>query len=620
MRRDDAISHTASNLFVVHSVLHIMEVTGSGSNPSLLPLDIPYAKAVDWLVERRIVAKGSYQKALRTAHAKLEAALEAERPPVKAAAECLPADRTQQGTTYFDCVRVLEALKAEPGFDEKSFLGAYTNPHTARWADVVKRFESGSVFLVDTAQYLVHQCTYELPALKQELSRAERELQELQRRQSEYVRLAEASHSRFVQACTQKRISPAVETASGLKDELRASLCQLRPLYDAVARRVQQSPLPEAVGEYRELVGFALERVEPAPTAFESEAGGGGKAGKKGKAGGTKAAAKAEVAVAASVSAAAQTGASAGESAPLLPLLSRVQEIDLSEVAPLAALSTGDGSSGVGEGAGGAAIDWGITAGSDGGDASGGGGGVDWGITVEDDAAGVGGGAAAVEVDWGGGGGGGGVDWGITADDGGDSSGGAGGGGGGGGGEYDFGFEIEIEASGEAGASEDDAGLAQIFEESSLRNQLLDDLFELQAFLTQYLSELSGGASASALPNALQLDSAEVQSRLDAVTGAIESLDNEHTRHLLMLGSSEKYLERQVANLRQMLDSAEKMRRRAEELQTRQAELQMTIKGAAPKYQNAVNEIKRAKADLEAALAKHFDGRRVNLMGDINSL
>ena len=81
VRRDDAISHTASNLFVVHSVLHIMEVTGSGSNPSLLPLDIPYAKAVDWLVERRIVAKGSYQKALRTAHAKLEAALEAERPP-----------------------------------------------------------------------------------------------------------------------------------------------------------------------------------------------------------------------------------------------------------------------------------------------------------------------------------------------------------------------------------------------------------------------------------------------------------------------------------------------------------------------------------------------------------
>ena len=189
VRRDDAISHTASNLFVVHSVLHIMEVTGSGSNPPLLPLDIPYAKAVDWLVERRIVAKGSYQKALRTAHAKLEAALEAERPPVKAAAECLPADRTQQGTTYFDCVRVLEALKAEPGFDEKSFLGAYTNPHTARWADVVKRFESGSVFLVDTAQYLVHQCTYELPALKQELSRAERELQELQRRQSE-MRLA----------------------------------------------------------------------------------------------------------------------------------------------------------------------------------------------------------------------------------------------------------------------------------------------------------------------------------------------------------------------------------------------------------------------------------------------
>ena len=48
-----------------------------------------------------------------------------------------------------------------------------------------KRFESGSVHLVDAAQYLVHQCTYELPALKQEMQRAERELHELQRRQQE---------------------------------------------------------------------------------------------------------------------------------------------------------------------------------------------------------------------------------------------------------------------------------------------------------------------------------------------------------------------------------------------------------------------------------------------------
>ena len=141
-----------------------MEVTGSGSNPSLLPLDIPYAKAVDWLVERRIVAKGSYQKALRTAHAEAGGGTRGGAAAGQGRGRVPSGGPHSQGATYFDCVRVLEALKAEPGFDEKSFL-AHTPIRTLRWwADVVKRFESGSVFLVDTAQYLVHQCTYELPA------------------------------------------------------------------------------------------------------------------------------------------------------------------------------------------------------------------------------------------------------------------------------------------------------------------------------------------------------------------------------------------------------------------------------------------------------------------------
>jgi hypothetical protein len=144
-------------------------------------------RGADWLVERRVVGS-SWQKALRTAHAKLVAALEAERPPVGGIDTILPPGRTQQATTYFDCVRVLEALK-QAGLDEKSFLGQYTNPHTARWAEVVKKYEAGSVFLIDAAQSLVHGCAYELPALKKEMARAERELTELQRRQAEYTRL-----------------------------------------------------------------------------------------------------------------------------------------------------------------------------------------------------------------------------------------------------------------------------------------------------------------------------------------------------------------------------------------------------------------------------------------------
>ena len=114
--------------------------------------------------------------------------------------------------------------------------------------------------------------------------------------------------------------------------------------------------------------------------------------------------------------------------------------------------------------------------------------------------------------------------------------------------------------------------LISIFEQPTTRTQLLDDLFELQAFLAQYAADLAGGASVSTLPSGLQLDRAEAGARLAAVNEAIEALDDEHARHLLLLGASPRYLDRQVASLRQMLDSSAKMRARAEEMQTRQAE------------------------------------------------
>ena len=50
---------------------------------------------------------------------------------------------------------------------------ASTRTRAAKWADAVRQYESGGVYLAEGAR-LVHQCTYELPALKKEVSRAEK--------------------------------------------------------------------------------------------------------------------------------------------------------------------------------------------------------------------------------------------------------------------------------------------------------------------------------------------------------------------------------------------------------------------------------------------------------------
>lgn len=134
----------------------------------------------EWLVQRRVVSS-SWQKGLRVAHAKLEALLAQERPGVPGVSEAIPPLKRREEVTYFDCAKVLK-LMTEAGRGNKNFLGQYTDPETALWADAVKRFESGAVLLVDSAHFLVHHVAYELPALKKELARADKELAELQRR------------------------------------------------------------------------------------------------------------------------------------------------------------------------------------------------------------------------------------------------------------------------------------------------------------------------------------------------------------------------------------------------------------------------------------------------------
>ena len=87
-----------------------------------------------------------------------------------------------------------------------------------------------------------------------------------------------------------------------------------------------------------------------------------------------------------------------------------------------------------------------------------------------------------------------------------------------------------------------------------------------------------------------------------------------------LLGALDQYLERQAKQLEQMLDSSDKMRNLADELQSRKDELASTIRETRDNYDAVVGTIQKAKGEFEQTLSTHFGGRRVNLMGDINSI
>ena len=388
----------------------------------------------DWLVERRVLSKGSYQKALRTVHAKIAAALAEERPDCPGIAEVLPPGVEQEKVSYASCCSVLELLREGGLLAEKSFLGSYTNPHAARWADIVKRYEAGSIFLVDMAQGLVHNCTYELPAIKKDMGRAQKELHELERKQAEYNRLADGGRQRFQEMCalppapvppasthayarahthliaTPFRAPATPSTRPRARDpyprrcdrrhmapcghdeiatQLRLTIVQLKPVYERVGRLCQAAAAVEACAFYRRFVLFCLDQAraaEPPPTE-EAARPKGGKGKKE---------APAEKAAPVALMGEAEAAASC------MAQLQRVQALTLGDDAPTLA---GAGAAGAASGGAVAEVDWG--------DADEGGAAppaeVDWGAEIDGGAA-----VSAVEVDWGGDGGE--VDWGGDSD------------------------------------------------------------------------------------------------------------------------------------------------------------------------------------------------------------
>ena len=524
-----------------------------------LPLDLQYDKAIDWLVGQRKVPR-DWQRTLKAAQARLGAALAlAEgRPELDALGALLATP--EERFSYYEAAEVLEVLKGA-GLAEKNFIGQYSNAYTAKWADAVRRYESGGVYLAEGAQRLVHQCTYELPALKKEVSRAEKELSELQRREAEYLRLAEAAQKRFEEACAKRKIG--VCGRAEVRERLQLSLSQLRPLHLRAAALCQGEKVAAAAAFYRAFVRFCLEKApadEPA----------------KGKAKGAKAKASSPEETAAAC----------------LPTLGELQRLELpddDDDAGAAAGGGGGGGGGGGAATGAAEIDWG---GDDGGaGAAGGAADIDWGGGGDDG----GGGGGAIDIDWGGGGDDGAAD------------------GGGGVAEIDWGGAFEIE---EVAASAEDDGFGQLFD-GERRAALLDDLLELGAFVAQRRAEMkSEGAAKGGLPLELQLDGAEVAAMAAAVGDAVAALDGEHARHLVLLRASDKYLGRQEANLCQMVDHAGKMRGLADELQERKEELALTVADATPKYQAAADAIRQLKGRFEGSLSATLGGRAVNVMGE----
>uniref|UniRef100_M4BHL0 Uncharacterized protein n=1 Tax=Hyaloperonospora arabidopsidis (strain Emoy2) TaxID=559515 RepID=M4BHL0_HYAAE len=166
-----------------------------------------------------------------------------------------------------------------------------------------------------------------------------------------------------------------------------------------------------------------------------------------------------------------------------------------------------------------------------------------------------------------------------------------------------------------------------LLHESEFRTRVLNDLLELRAFLRQRRIELSGSDSIAFAnqfqgysPLLEQQSSVQVEKFQAAVDKAVSLLTSRRLQQLVLIETSERYLDRHVASFEMLTKHMDKCRREVHDLEDKNVNLLDAAKNAQLQTSSLIATTKQLKKELEAALPPLFKGYKVNIVGEVNSL
>lgn len=578
--------------------LHITKTSEGFGRPggeSDLPIDVNYAKLVEWLADRNQLP-ADWRKRLRLIQAKA-----AELPsPDKGGDADPPLD-------YFTARAERDHL-AETA--ERNLLGQLKGA-AGSWQQVVSAYEKGGVWLGEAAMTLTRNVDFEVPALRKAAARAQQQLVDLQRRREEYLHSASTAAAAYTQECRDLGIE-----GRNVEAELRGLGGALSEQLSAAVGGCGAAGVAEALRYYAAFTAYA--HALP-------DSGGSGSAGAAEVLPSLRAVQAGEVPPGtvleppageetgqAGVHAQQGAGSSGGGGGDPTAPAEISWDIDLSA----AAKDAGDSSAASEQTAAPAGISWDIdmaaadSAAADSETADTAAATVDWDVEMDGAGAGDDAGSGMQPTT---------IDWDLSVDDSGTGEQQTG----------DSGGASSTAAAG-AGAAESDRGgaaadplVAALMDSSDARARLMDDLHELQAFLTQRSAQLASGAgealSASA-PEAVQVvGESAVGEQLAAVEGAIAALAAERLKQLLLVRGSRQHRARLARHLQQAAAKEAKFQQAAEETAAKRVEMQRRLMGYAPKLAALLRRTAMIQREVEAALSA-ANGRAINVIGEINTV
>eukprot|EP01025_Chloroclados_australasicus_P030405 TRINITY_DN3051_c0_g1_i11.p1 TRINITY_DN3051_c0_g1~~TRINITY_DN3051_c0_g1_i11.p1 ORF type:complete len:441 (-),score=74.36 TRINITY_DN3051_c0_g1_i11:335-1657(-) len=166
--------------------------------------------------------------------------------------------------------------------------------------------------------------------------------------------------------------------------------------------------------------------------------------------------------------------------------------------------------------------------------------------------------------------------------------------------------------------------IQRVVEDGDYRNKLLDDLYELKAFITQRRTEMSSKGHEGMLSvqpeNVQRIGRDTCDNMLQVVNDILSQFHNERVKFLLMIKTSKRFLERMQRQLEQQSGQESKLKGLDVEIGKKREETQRQLMGAAPKLKALIQRMKTVKIAVEEELKKQFQGRRIKIIGEINNI